>query len=93
MREIYWFKLKKSGIYLPAGRQVWSPDTFECYMLTYLYVFLQIWLTIIFIQRLGSPIIPILTSIIMYIFLSGVLLGLLLIACLLKGEPWGKKNN
>ncbi len=85
MREIYWFKLKKSGY-------GWTPDTFEGYMLTYLYVFLQIWLTIIFFQRLDSPIIPVLTSVIMFLFLTAVLVTLLLIACLLKGEPWGKKK-
>lgn len=92
MKEIYWFKLKKSGYGLPAGRHGWSPDTFEGYLITYLYIFLQILLTIIFIQRLSSPIIPLLTSIIMYVFLSGVLLCLLTTTCLLKGEPWGKKK-
>lgn len=85
MRHDYWFKNKKSGY-------GWTPDSFEGFVITYLYIALQVGLTIIFLLRLGSPIIPQLTSVIMYIFLSGVLLCLLLTACLLKGEPWGKKK-
>jgi len=88
MREIYWFKVKKSGF-------GWTPYTFEGYMVTYLYVTLQVGLTIIFFQRLGSPLIPQLTSVIMFIFLTLVLMGLLLTVCVARGEkltlPWEKK--
>lgn len=85
-----WFKAKNYGY-------GWTPQTFEGWLTTFIYVVLVALITVIFVMRLGDPLFDQLVSVGIYLFLLGVFTASLIIIAYKTGEKpswrWGKKKK
>ncbi len=85
-----WFRAKDYGY-------GWTPQTFEGWLTTLMYLVLVIAVTIVFIMRLNDPLFNQWVSVGIYLFLIGISTVTLIIISYLTGEKpswrWGRKKK